>query len=217
MAFLIKRCMKKPDEMDIVPQQMTGKEVNTEHLRSFENREEAREVFRKAVDRLMDVNRWEDLCGTASANFELTDNQGKEVARNAVEGDYFKIDIPGPGSVEGKGYDWVRIEKIEENIDCEKDNESIAIRVRPAPNPTTPGNEVAHFFNEHATSTFVIEREGNSVKAGIYGRNEKPNNGLRNLVDKLRNTLTSLGAISGMSSLQWQKLSKGLIEGPNND
>lgn len=205
--------MKNPDERDIVPEQKTGTEVNTEHTISLENREQAEKLFKTAAQRLLDVNNWEQLCGTGSANFQLTDPHGNYITRTATEGDHFKIDIPGPGSVEGKGYDWVRIEKIEESIDCERDNESIAIRVRPATNPTTPGNEVAHFFNEEATSSFIIEREGISVKAGVYGRNEKPNTVIKNLVDKARNAVVALGAISGISSVQWQKLSRGLIEG----
>ena len=207
--------MKKPEEKDIIPEQKTGKEVNTEHALSLESREQAQELFKTAVCRLLDVNHWEDLCGVGSANFQLTDKDGNEIKRAAIEGDHFKIDVPGPGSVEGRGYDWVRIEKIEESIDCEKDNESIAIRVRPAPNPTTPGDEVAHFFSEQATSSFVVERKGNLVKAGVYGRNEKPNTLIKNLIDKARNAIIALGAISGISSVQWQKLSKGLIQGGN--
>lgn len=212
-GFFILAVMTNPDGKDIVPEQKTGKEVNTEHTISLASREEAERLFKTAAHRLMDVNQWEDLCGTGSANFQLTDKHGNNVTRTAIEGDHFKIDIPGPGSVEGRGYDWVQIEKIEESIDCEKDNESIAIRVRPAPNPTTPGNEVAHFFNEEATSSFIIEREGTLVKAGVYGRNEKPNTVIKNLVDKARNAVIALGAVSGISSVQWQKLSKGLIQG----
>lgn len=213
MGFFIDKSMKNPDERDIVPEQKTGKEVNTEHVVSLENRENAQQLFKTATQRLLDVNQWEELCGIGSANFQLTDKNGNEIERTAREGDHFKIDIPGPGSVEGKGYDWVRIEKIEEDIDSAGDSESIAVRVRPATNPTTPGQEVAHFFNEEATSSFVIEREGTLVKAGVYGRNEKPNTVIKNLVDKARNAVIALGAISGISSVQWQKLAKGLIEG----
>lgn len=212
MGFYNLTNMRKPSEMDIVPEQKTGREVNIEHTLSFDNRQDAQHIFRTAARRLLDVNQWAELCGIGSANFRLTDKNGDEITRTAVEGDHFKIDIPGPGSVEGKGYDWVRIEKIEEMIDGEKDHESIAVRVRPAPNPTTPGNEVAHFFDEQATSSFVIEREQALVRAGIYGRNEKPNTVIHNIIDKARNAIAALGAISGISSIQWQKLAKALID-----
>jgi hypothetical protein len=204
--------MKKRDEVKIVPEQQTGKETNTEHVISFENREESRRNFLAAIHRLLNVNQWEELCGIGSANFQLTDKNGHEVTRFASEGDHFKIDIPGPGSVEGKGYDWVRIEKIEEFIDCEKDIESIAMRVRPATNPSTPGNETAHFFNEAATSSFIVKREGTLLKACVYGRNEKPNTTINNLADKTRNAVVAVTALAGISSVQWKNLSKGLIE-----
>jgi hypothetical protein len=205
--------MNKIDEPDIVPAQKEGNESNIEYAKSLENRETAQKIFKAASGRLLLVNNWESLCGTASANFSLTDNLGNEVTRPAVKDDHFKIDIPGPGSVEGRGYDWVRIEKIEENIDCEKDIESIAMRVRPAPNPKTPGERVAHFFKDDATSSFVVTRRGNKVIAAVYGRNEKPNTVINNLIDKVRNAVIAVSALAGISTIQWENLVKGLIEG----
>jgi len=204
--------MNNKEEPDIIPEQETGKETNTEFTLSALTREEAQKIYKAASNRLLDINNWEKLCGIATADFQLTDKLGTEIKRNAAEGDHFKIDIPGPGSIEGRGFDWVRIEKIEEKIDCDKDFESLSMRVRPAPNPKTSGNEVAHFFNEHATSSFIVERHGSSVKAGVYGRNEKPNTIIKNLVDKARNALIAASALAGISSIQWQHLSKGLLE-----
>ena len=205
--------MNKIHEPDIVPVQKEGKETNIEYSISLESRESAQKTFKSAYGRLLLVNDWESICGSSSANFSLTDHLGYEITRSASEGDHFKIDIPGPGSVEGRGYDWVRIEKIEEHIDCEKDIESIAMRVRPAPNPKTPGEKIAHFFKDDATSSFVVTREGNKVTAAIYGRNEKPNTGINNLIDKVRNTVIAISALAGISSMQWENLAKGLIEG----
>jgi len=205
--------MEDGAKKDIVPDQQTGQQTNTEYAIVSESRENAQEIFKAAANRLLDVNHWEKLCGSMSADFKLTDQDGNEIERHAEKGDHFKIDIPGPGGVEGGGYDWVLIEKIEERIDCENDIESLAIRVRPASNPNTKGNEVAHFFNEQATSSFVVERRGVQVKAGVYGRNEKPNAVIKNLVDKIRNAIIAVSAFAGISSSQWQNLSKGLLEG----
>ena len=205
--------MNKIHEPDIVPVQKEGKETNSEYSISLENRESAQRIFKAASERLLLINDWESLSGSMSANFYLTDSLGNEVTRLAAEGDYFKIDIPGPGGVEGRGYDWVRIEKIQEDIDCEKDLESVAMRVRPAPNPKTPGEKVAHFFKDDATSSFVIMREGKKVTAAVYGRNEKPNSVINNLIDKVRNVMIAISAIAGISSIQWDNLVKGLIEG----
>ncbi len=56
----------------------------------------------------------EQLSGKATADFELRDSHGKEEHRLARVNDYFKIDIPGPRSAAGDGYDWVKVEAIEE-------------------------------------------------------------------------------------------------------
>jgi hypothetical protein len=205
--------MKETGSPDIVPRQKIGKETNTQYKLDLGSRDEARKIFEAAADRLLDVNRWEKLCGIATANFKLTDQNGNEIERHAAQGDYFKIDIPGPGTMTGKGYDWVRIEKIQKSHDPAKDMESLAMRVRPARNPKTPEKKVAHFFNEHATSSFIVERQSGSVKAGVYGRNETPNTVIGNLIDKIRNFIVGLSALAGISSVQWQNLSKGLIEG----
>ena len=205
--------MKQTSASSIIPKQKTGKETNTEYQLNVASSDEARQLFRIASERLLNVNDWEKLCGIATADFKLTDQNGNEVKRHAQENDFFKIDIPGPGSHTGRGYDWVRIEKISKTLDLENDCESLAIRVRPAPNPKTPGNKVAHFFNERATSSFIVERQGTSVRAGVHGRNEKPNTVINNITDKIRNFIIAVSALAGISTVQWQNLSKGLIEG----
>jgi hypothetical protein len=205
--------MNQTNASTIVPKQKTGKETNIGYELSVASREEAQNLFQIASARLLDVNHWEKLCGIATADFTLTDKNGLEVQRLAEEEDHFKIDIPGPGSVTGRGYDWVRIEKIQKTFNLETDVESIAMRVRPAPNPKTPGSKIAHFFNDRATSSFIVERKGVLVKAGVYGRNEKPNTIIRNLADKIRNFIIAVSALAGISTVQWQNLSKGLLEG----
>ena len=209
--------MRKTKPSNIVPKQETGKETNNVYKIDAGGVNEARNKFEAARGRLLDVNQWEKLCGIATANFTLTDQHGNEVNRNAIEGDHFKIDIPGPGSVAGRGYDWVRIEQIAKTVDTEKDAESVAMRVRPAANPKKPGRKIAHFFNESATSSFIVERQGTLVKAGVYGRNEKPNTSIKSLIDTIRNFVIAISALSGVSSVQWQNLSRGLVEGEKDN
>jgi hypothetical protein len=146
-----------------------------------------------------------------SATFQLTDQYGKEVNRTAEKGDYFKINIPAPGSVEGHGFDWVNIEAIEDISNPDGDIERVALRVRPASNPREKGENVAHFFSEDSTSSFIIERLGNQLKAAVYGRNETPNTSTSNLIDKVRNVIVGVTAILGFSNIQWKNLVKGLI------
>jgi hypothetical protein len=197
-------------EKDLVPQQNTGAESNTESSVSFNTLAEAQQFFEVVQQRLLNVNNWHHLSGTGTAGFQLTDAEGNDVNRPAQKGDHFKIDIPGPGPATGDGYDWVQIEAIErvdeENKDC------IVVRVRPATNPNNERQDVAHFFSPEATSNFMAMREGNTVTAAVYGRNEKPNRDAEKLVDKARNTAVATGAVSGFSKLQWKSLVNGLLK-----
>ncbi len=136
-----------------------------------------------------------------------------KIERDAQTGDYFKIDIPGPGTKTGEGYDWVRIEAIEDYSNASAENESFGMRVRPAPNPhkNAGDKEAAHFFKDEATSNFLIEQKGTMVSAAVYGRNEKLNLTTEKLSDKVRNAVVGTTAVMGLSIIQWKKLVKGLI------
>lgn len=195
---------------NIVPPQQEGGQTNTEAVEVLPTESDAREFFGVVKNRLLNVNSWHDYAGKGTADFQLTDAQGQEVERTAQKGDHFKIDIPGPGSVSGEGFDWVQIEEIAEVHNEEGD--SIAIRVRPATDPQNDKPDVAHFFTSEATSNFVVTRKGAEVKAAVYGRNEKPNTEAEALVDKVRNTAVATGATSGFSNIQWKSLVTGLLQ-----
>ena len=197
----------------LIPPQETGAETNTEHSMNLSSEEEAKQLYNTVKERLLNVNDWEKLSGAGSANFQLTDASGDAVNRHAQQNDHFRIDIPGPGPVTGNGYDWVQIQNIQEKQEPERNAECIIISVYPATNPTGGEDDVAHFFEDSATSNFMVIREGNTVTAGVYGRNEKPNTQAVKVVDKARNAMIALSAMAGVSKLQWKSLAKGLIEG----
>ncbi len=194
----------------IIPEQQSGAATNVESETLLTGEAEARAFFLIVKERLLHVNSWQQLAGQATANFQLTDGEGNPTSRMPQPGDHFRIDIPGPGSQTGDGYDWVRVELVDENhqgvADCQ------IIRVRPATNPTNDKPDVAHFFDEDATSNFIVKREGNKVSAGVYGRNEKPNTGAEKVIDKVRNTVVAAGAISGFSKIEWKSLVDGLVK-----
>jgi hypothetical protein len=144
------------------------------------------------------------------STFRLTDENGKPLSRTAQKGNYFKIDLPGPGTMEGPGYDWVCIESIEDLSDPDSTKERIAITVRPAPSPERMGENVAHFFDQHATSSFVLTREGSEVKAAVYGRNELPNTGTTQPVDKVRNAVVGRFRYSWFFRYPMEKPCKGI-------
>lgn len=193
----------------IVPDNHSGASSDNEFSIQKPDSASAQQLFQVAKSRLLNVNEWHQLSGVASANFQLTDETGIEINRSAKLGDHFKIDIPGPGTITGKGNDWVQIEAIEES--SEGDCEVIAMRVRPTSNPQSSKEDVAHFFSEEASSTFSVTRKGNTVTAAVHGRNEKPNLKADSLLDKVRNAVVGTSAIAGMNKPQWKSLVKGLL------
>jgi hypothetical protein len=203
--------MEAKDVERVVPPQYEGARKDIEQVGVSEDPNDALRLFATARKRLLDINGWDQLCGKLTSTFRLTDENGKPLSRTAQKGDYFKIDLPGPGTMEGQGYDWVCIESIEDFSDPNGTKESIVITVRPAPSPERKGENVAHFFDQRATSSFVVSREGTKVKAAVYGRNELPNTSTTQPVDKVRNAVAAVSAILGFSDIQWKNLVKGLL------
>jgi hypothetical protein len=193
-----------------IPSQEQGNEMDVVEKSVFNSPEQASEFYEVVKARLQNVNQWDEISNLPSATFQLCDPTGAVVERNVQLGDYFKIDIPGPGTSTGEGFDWVKVEYIhEEQIDG---GDVLSIRVRPAANPNTPDPRTAHFFKDTATSTFQAKRIGNEVSAEVHGRNEEPNTDTKHFIDNARNTMVGLTATLGMSFPQWKGLVAGLVK-----
>ena len=202
--------MSKAIKEDIIPQQQVGGSSDTSAFKEFSEENKAKAFYMIVKKRLLNVNEWEKIGGLLSADFRLCDEKGNEVNRLIKENDHFKIDVPGPGTVTGDGYDWVQVESIDESS---SDHEELtAIKVRPATNPTNEKADVAHFFSDSATSSFIVERKKNVITAEVHGRNEKPNAQSEKAIDKARNTAMAAVAITGFSKIQWQGLVDGLVK-----
>jgi hypothetical protein len=193
-----------------IPYQEHGNQMDIVEKVAFKNSEQACEFYEVAKDRLVDVNHWAKISDLPSATFRLCDSTGAEVQRHVKLGDYFKINIPAPGNSTGDGFDWVKVELIhEEQVNG---SDVLSIRVRPAPNPNTPEQQVAHFFSDRSTSTFQIKRIDKEVLAEVHGRNEEPNTDTGHLLDNARNSVVGLGATLGMAVPQWKGLVAGLVK-----
>jgi hypothetical protein len=195
---------------EIIPENTQGAQTDTSYAQDFNTFEEAVSAYQTSRQKLLNISEWHTYAGTGTAEFHLTDKNGQEVQRLAEESDHFQIDIPGPGSKTGDGYDWVQIESITTGEDT--DTEFTAIKVRPATSPQNANPDIAHFFDNQASSTFLVKREGKTVIAEVHGRNEQPNTNADSLVDKARNVLVAAGAMLGLSNVQWKSLVKGLIK-----
>lgn len=192
-----------------VPPQQNGGQADIIETIKASNISQAKFFFEQARDRLYDIANWSNVSEGISASFVLTDGYG--IIKNGLPevGDHIRINIPGPGSSAGGGYDWVRIEMVEEKSEPER--EFCIIKVRPSEDPSKKEG-TAHFFERQATSSFIVKREEILLAAEIHGRNEKPNTANKKLTDKIRNLVVSTAATGGLAKTQWQKLAKGLLD-----
>lgn len=198
--------MKKENESSIVPGNKDGKSVDLEETVTTGDEKEAIKVYQRACERLMDPSRWHELAGTLSASFKR-DGSNKELR----EKDYLMIDLPAPGNKSGEGHDWVQVETVGKDTETDAER-SLGLRLRASVNPHQPREGTAHFFDEGATSSFIIKKKGTQVIASYHGRNEKPNTKDVAITDKIRNSLVAMGALAGFSELQWKALLKGFLE-----
>src|SRR4051812_8838862 len=119
----------------LIPENRKGKPVDLNVSVSLSTREEALDCFKRAYKRLLNPPVWHQLSGTLSAEFVLVNDQGQEQERLAQAGDYFRIDVPGPGGHLGKGFDWVVVEAVEDKANPDAGEESVGMKVRACENP----------------------------------------------------------------------------------
>lgn len=193
----------------VIPRQKKGARSDTHYSVRAATEQLARELFQKARLNLLNVNSWHSLAGSGAV-FQLVDEKGEEVNELVNKGNYIRIHIPAvPGSKQGRGNEWVKVEKIEEGH--LNHHEFTAIRVRPAVPPFADKAEVAHFFSDEATSSFCAVRNSSKVTVSVLGRNETPNTRTHNQLTWIRNLIVSLGAILGFNKPQWKSLARGII------
>jgi hypothetical protein len=199
------------EQPEIIPEQKEGVEKHFSETVEFKTVEEARQFFQVARKRLLDVNNWQQICDNWSSTFRLRNQHGEPVGYRLPEaGDYFQIDIPGPGPQSGAGHDWVRVEAVEDHKNTTAD-ELTMMRVRPAPSPLNDQEDVAHFLDNHSTSTFIVSRMGTRITAEIFGNNETANTSSDSLIDKVRNVATAVASWLGFSNVQWSTLAKAIV------
>jgi hypothetical protein len=198
--------------LELLPVQETGRQTDFTQEKQFTSLDEAHSAFQAAAGRLLSVSNWHVYAGAGSAVFTLCNNQGVELDVMAEEGFFFSIDLPAPGPNAGDGLEWVMIEKLASEGSAHTAEEYVLMTVRPVADPRKTAAEIAHFYKDIATSTFIVRRDGLVVSAGAHGRNETPNNQDVDLYDKVRNTAIALMARVGLSGPQWKKLVNGLID-----
>lgn len=195
----------------IVPSEFRGKQTELNSSLSLETNEIAAERFKYISSILLSPNHWQDLCGKLSPKFTLVDSSGNQLERLAAVGDYIQINLPGPSSSNGDGFDWVKVDAIEWGSG-DSSNQSVGIRIRPCSNPLNDEEEVAHFFEPSATGTYILHQENNTITAYYYGKNEVTNKSTDKMLDNIRNTLVASVGILGVSEIQWKIFITKLLE-----
>jgi len=195
----------KPKNIPGVPKQVKGGFHDSESIIKIDPNEDINTAFHLLKERFFGINDWKRFCPESSADFKLCNSTGDVISRLPECGDYIRIDIPGPGGTEGHSFDWTVIDMVDFNSP-----DRILIQCRPCPDPKELNSRnIAHFYCERATSTFVIQKKENSLMAAVYGRNESPN--LKSgVINSVRNMMIAVGGILGFSKIQWKCLVEGL-------
>jgi len=188
-----------------IPKQYQGAQSDNNFTIKSNTAAHAKTLYCRAKENLLQVNKWGKIAGGLSAKFQLTNNHGDSLYRQARVDDYIKIKLPAAG----RNYDWVQIEAIQET--GEGDHQKILIRVRPTTDPQSIENNTAHFLTNDATSSFIVERKHERVTASVIGRNELPNTQVDSLLYKIRNAIVGLLVMLGLNTPQWKALAKGFL------
>jgi hypothetical protein len=204
-----KGATKEPWLNDVVPAQQTGSSSFTQSQIKCRNNSHAQACYRIAAERLLNVNRWHEYAGQATAAFQLFDETGNAINRPVQKNDYLRINIPGPNNPDADGGDWVQVQQTGEKSAGEQ--QLTFITVRACANPLTSTTAPTHFFDQPATSTFVVYRKQLILMAAVFGRNEHSNLRSPNLFTQIRNWFVFIGAQLGLANLQWKALTHGLL------
>ncbi|MFC3561130.1 hypothetical protein [Pedobacter jamesrossensis] len=199
------------EKKELIPSQQIGQQTDAEEEKIFPSAMEAKAAYAMASRHLLDVNEWQNISTIEASSFMLCDRNGIQLNRAVHEGDYIQIDIPGPGTSTGKGFDWVFVEHMEVFTDEDSDIDFTLFVARPSSMPGVIDGKVSHFFTDRSTSTFMVFRRGDVLSIEVHGRNEVPNMEVDGLLDKARNILVNGGSGIGMSFIQWHLLVSGIL------
>lgn len=197
----------------ILPKIYRGIDTKAITRKNCINESQAIEMFQMAAERLLDINKWGDFASKLKAVFSLTDNSGVSINYKQPEaGNLIRIQLPGPPNIDGSGYNWVKIEKIEKDKDSIKKLEYLLLKVRPVENPFDKKKETqAHLNTIDTSSTFAVIRKNKTVWVLELGRHEIINANVNSIYQKARSLYIALAAFVGLSTSQWKLLINGIL------
>jgi hypothetical protein len=193
-------------ENELVPDQQGGGSADLREVRTLPTNSAAEQVFRLAVTRMLHPACWSEIAGELGVDFQQTDSSANTIDTAVKSGDFIRIDLPGPGSKLGRGYDWAMVLATKDEYQGSPGQRYAALEVMASPRPGSQSDDAAHFFEKGASSSFELFWKGQTVEARYSGRNEIANNSTESVVDNVRNTVVASTARMGLSELQWKLL-----------
>lgn len=192
-----------------IPEQRTGQLNDTFSHLATKERNDADMLFHEIKKRLLNINHWNEYATLTNARFTLIDANGNAINRLAAVGDYVKVVLSGLQKLISESEEHVHIGQI---ISLKHGGLDVVImKVYPCADPADNKQEVAHFFNEEASNTFLLYRTTTHIQLSIHGRNEVPNMCSGRIRKKIRNLIFALLAVAGISKIQWKSLAHGLL------
>ncbi len=194
-----------------IPAQLKGESHTIVSMQCANTVAIAINYFEELQLRLKAINEWDSFSSKIKAKFFLIDSETSEITTELKVGNLIKIDVPGPGSPSGKGYDWTEIIDIESGLE-DKVSPFLAFTIRPCPAPDSDEKTVAHFYNKESTNTFIVRRIGTCIYAEVHGRNQIENTSDAPLLDIVRNKAVAIGSKFGIGHLNWIGFASALLE-----
>ena len=190
-----------------IEEQISGGHHDTVESLTFSSDAECKLFFEKLKNVFFHISSWGKLFDDGTEFQLVTDHEAQKFDKGKI-GDFVKIKIPGPKSIEGEGADWVKITDVE--IQEQAEMQKFALVFSPC---SIPGQDAtAHFFQSEANNYFIITKSGNTITAEVHGRNEIPNYENLNALDKARNFLVAYKGILGFSKAQWEGWTKNILD-----
>ena len=197
----------KIDIEDLVPINTKGSENNAAAFLVCQSQTEAFERFRSLSQNLLKINDWDVKAGKNPTEFFI---YNKDKSQSVQENDLVKIKIPAPQNKLGNGFDWVIVRKVQ--MIEKADLKLCLLQMKPHSCPESSNRNIAHFYRDDASSTFILAKKEKTLQLSIHGRNEIPNTKKIGLLNSCRNFFVASGGIFGGSKMQWQDFAEEFIK-----
>lgn len=199
----------KIDIQHLLPINTIGSENNAASIVICNSEKEAFDQFRKLSAKLVEVNNWNGYASKNPTDFYLYSKENNKSA-NAQLNDLVKIKMPAPKNSLGNGFDWVIVNQLDSIEQTE--TKVFLLQMKPHSCAESANGNIAHFYTEDASNTFVLAKKDKTVQFSIHGRNEVPNTKKVGLVCAIRNFFVASGGIFGGSKVQWQDFTEEFIK-----